>query len=52
LEEIILDKDKDATLKFLEEYIYRPIKKRKETHCKSRYNKKLWIEAEKEHILL
>ena len=33
LEVIILDKDKDAALKFLEEYIYRPIKKRKESHC-------------------
>lgn len=34
LDEIILDKDKDAALKFLEENIYRPIKKRKDTHCK------------------
>ena len=34
LEQIILDKDKNAALKFLDEYIYKPIKKRKETHCK------------------
>lgn len=34
LEEIIFDKDKDAAFKFLEENIYRPIKKRKESHCK------------------
>ena len=34
LDEIILDKDKDAALKFLEENIYRPIKKRKDAHCK------------------
>jgi hypothetical protein len=34
LDEIILDKDKDAALKFLEENIYKPIKKRKESHCK------------------
>ena len=33
LEAIIIDKDKDAALRFLEEYIYRPIKKRKESHC-------------------
>jgi len=33
LEAIIIDKDKDAALRFLEEYIYRPIKKRKERHC-------------------
>jgi len=34
LEEIIMDKDKDAAFRFLEEYIYRPIRKRKEAHCK------------------
>jgi hypothetical protein len=34
LDEIILDKDKEAAFKFLEENIYRPIKKRKESHCK------------------
>lgn len=34
LDEIILDKDKDTALKFLEENIYKPIKKRKESHCR------------------
>jgi len=34
LEVIILDKDKEAALKFLEENIYKPIKKRKESQCK------------------
>lgn len=34
LEEIVLDKDKDAAFKFLEENIYKIIKKRKESHCK------------------
>jgi len=34
LQEIIFDKDKDAAFKFLEENIYKPIKKRKESHCK------------------
>ncbi len=34
LDEIILDKDKDAALRFLEENVYKPIKKRKESHCK------------------
>lgn len=34
LEEIALDKDKDSALKFLTENIYKPIKKRKEMHCK------------------
>jgi len=34
LEMIILDEDKEAALKFLEENIYKPIKKRKEAHCK------------------
>jgi hypothetical protein len=34
LDQIVLDKDKDAAFKFLEENIYKPIKKRKESHCK------------------
>lgn len=34
LEEIILDKDNDAAYKFLEDYIYKPVKKSKESHCK------------------
>lgn len=34
LDEIILDKDKDAAFKFLEENIYKIIKKRKDAHCK------------------
>lgn len=34
LDEIILDRNKDAAFKFLEENIYKPIKKRKESHCK------------------
>lgn len=34
LEQIILDRDKESALKFLEDYIYKPIKKRKESHCK------------------
>jgi hypothetical protein len=34
LDQIIIDKDKEAAFKFLEENIYRPIKKRKESHCK------------------
>ena len=34
---IILDKDKDAAFKFLEENIYKPIKKRKEAHCKPQF---------------
>jgi hypothetical protein len=33
LEVIIIDKDKEAAFKFLEENIYRPIKKRKGAHC-------------------
>ena len=33
LEAIIIDKDKNAALRFLEEYIYRPIKKRREHPC-------------------
>jgi hypothetical protein len=37
LEEIILDKDKDAAFKFLEENIHKPIKKRKEAHCKPQF---------------
>ena len=34
LEQVILDMDKDAALKFLEDNIYKPIKKRRESHCK------------------
>ena len=34
LDEIILDKDKDAAYKFLEENIYKPVKRSKESHCK------------------
>ena len=34
LDEIILDKDKDAAYKFLEDYIYKPVKKSKDSHCK------------------
>ena len=34
LDEIFLDKDKDAAYKFLEENIYKPVKKSKESHCK------------------
>jgi hypothetical protein len=34
LDEIILDKDKDAAYKFLEDYIYKSVKKSKESHCK------------------
>ncbi|MBI4972262.1 MAG: hypothetical protein HZC16_00400 [Candidatus Omnitrophica bacterium] len=37
LDEIILDKDKDAAFKFLEENIYKPIKRRKEAHCKPQF---------------
>lgn len=37
LEEIVLDKDKDAALKFLEGNLYKPIKKRKEAHCKPQF---------------
>jgi hypothetical protein len=37
LEEIILDREKDAALKFLEENIYKPIKKRKESHCRPQF---------------
>lgn len=37
LDGIILDKDKDTALKFLEENIYKPIKKRKEAHCKPQF---------------
>ena len=35
LVQIIFDNDKDSALKFLEEHIYRPLQKRKETKCKS-----------------
>jgi len=34
LDGIFLDKDKDAAYKFLEENIYKPVKKNKESHCK------------------
>ena len=34
LEEIVIDKDKEAAFKFLNEYIYKPIKKKEEGHCK------------------
>ena len=34
IEEIIIDRDKDAALRFIKEYIHRPIRKRKELHCK------------------
>lgn len=34
LDGIILDKDKDVAFKFLEENIYKIIKKRRESHCK------------------
>jgi hypothetical protein len=34
IEAIIMDRDKDAALRFIEEYIHRPIRKRKESHCK------------------
>lgn len=37
LEAIVLDKDKDAAIKFLAENIYKPIKKRKEAHCKPQF---------------
>jgi len=37
LEEIVLDKDKEAALKFLEANLYKPIKKRKEAHCKPQF---------------
>jgi len=34
LVQIIFDNDKEAALKFLEDHIYRPIQKRKESKCK------------------
>lgn len=37
LDEIILDKDKDAAFKFLENKVYKPIKKRKDAHCKPQF---------------
>jgi len=37
VEGIVIDKDKDAAYKFLEENIYRPIKKRKEAQCKPQF---------------
>lgn len=36
LEGIILDKDKEAAFKFLEENIYKPVKARKKSHCSPR----------------
>lgn len=37
IEQIAIDKDKDAAFKFLVENIYKPIKKRKEAHCKPQF---------------
>lgn len=37
LEEIVLDKDKDAALEFLIKNIYKIIKKRKEAQCKPQF---------------
>jgi hypothetical protein len=37
VEQIILDKDRDAALKFLEENIYRLIEKRRDSHCKPQF---------------
>lgn len=34
LVQIVFDSDKDAALKFLEEHVYNPLKKRKEHKCK------------------
>ena len=34
LEVIVVDRDREATLKFLEQHIHKPIKKKKEAHCK------------------
>ena len=34
LVKIVFDNDKDAALKFLENNIYKPIQKRKESKCK------------------
>jgi len=34
LEVIVLDRDREAALKFLKEHIYRSIKRKKEAHCK------------------
>ena len=34
LVQIVFDNDKDAALKFLEQHIYGPIQKRKESKCK------------------
>ena len=34
LERIIMDKDKDGAFEFLNEHLYRLIKKRRETHCR------------------
>ncbi|UCB57561.1 MAG: hypothetical protein JSV30_02970 [Candidatus Omnitrophota bacterium] len=37
LKEIIIDKDKEAAFKFLDEYIYKPIKRSEEGHCKPQF---------------
>lgn len=34
LEEIIMERDKESALKFLEKHIYKPIKKKQGNHCK------------------
>ena len=34
LEVIVMDRDKEAALKFLEENIHKPIKKKRQAHCK------------------
>ncbi len=37
IEEIMVDKNKDAALKFIERYIYKLIRKQKESHCKPKF---------------
>lgn len=37
LEAIVIDRDKEEAFKFLEENIYKPIKKSKEAHCKPQF---------------
>ena len=34
LEEIIIERDKEAALKFLNEYVYKPIKRKEKSHLK------------------
>lgn len=34
LEGIILDRDKKTALKYLREYVYEPVQKKKQGHCK------------------